>query len=487
MSYIVGIDLGTTNIKALVVNTLGDIIFKTSIPVETLHPENGLAEQSPNALWLLVLNILKTVAEHLPEKPLAVAFSAAMHSIMAIDKQGKPLTNALIWADNRAEKQAEALKKTNIGQAIFTATGTPLHPLSPLLKLMWLRDNQPTVFNEADWFCSIKEFISFKLFNKKIIDISIASATGLMETETGNWHKPSLELAKINENKLSEIVSPYHIERLKSSNFLPEWENVPFVIGASDGTLSSLAAGAMTENLTTITIGTSGAVRRMSTKRPLSINAQKPSKLFTYRLDEAHFVVGGATNNGGIALEWLSKKVLQNDVNALMESAKTVEIGSEGLIFIPFILGERALIWAANVRGAFVNVGFEHTQAHFFRATLEGILFNLQHIHAAIEQELSPSSAIFADGGFVQSPFWVQMLADITQKPVHTRAGEDGGSLGAIMMAMKAVGFCADLLETTQILTPTTVVLPSENASDYRPFYERYINLIDAKCYDKII
>ena len=477
MAYLVGIDLGTTNVKALVINTLGDTIFKTSVPVETLHPENGFAEQCPEALWLLVQNVLKTVAEQLPEKPLAVAFSAAMHSIVAVDKNGKPLTNALIWADNRAEKQAELFKKSKISQAIFKATGTPIHPLSPLLKLMWLCENQPTIFSEANWFCSIKEFIFNKLFNKKIIDVSIASATGLMETETGEWHKPSLKLAKINKNKLSKIVSPYHIEHLKRNDFLPEWANVPFVIGASDGTLSSLAAGAMAENLTTITIGTSGAVRRMSKKRPLSINAEKPSKLFTYRLDETHFVVGGATNNGGIALEWLSKKVLQNEVNDLMELAKTVEIGSEGLVFIPFILGERALIWDANVRGAFLNVGFEHTQAHFVRATLEGILFNIQHIHAAIEHELSPSSAIFADGGFVQSPFWVQMLADITQRPIHTRVGEDGGSLGAIMMAMKAVGLCADLSEITKILTPTTVVLPSENASDYRVFYEKYLTI----------
>ena len=478
MSHLIGIDLGTTNIKALVVNTLGDVVFKTSVSVETLHSEKGLAEQSPDDLWLLVQNVLKTVAEELPDKPIAVAFSAAMHSFIAVDKDGKPLTNALIWADNRAEKQAEILKKSDIGQAIFNATGTPIHPLSPLLKLMWLRDNEPIVFKEADWFCGIKEFIFFKLFGKKIIDMSIASATGLMETDTCDWHKPSLELAKIKENKLSKIVSPYHIEHLKTNPFLPEWENVSFVIGASDGTLSSLAAGAMTENLTTITIGTSGAVRRISKRGPLSINAQKPSKLFTYRLDEAHFVVGGATNNGGIALEWLSKKVLQNEVKDLMESAKTVEIGSEGLVFIPFILGERALIWDANVRGSFINVGFEHTQAHFVRATLEGILFNLQHIHSAIERELSSSSAIFADGGFVQSPFWVQMLADITQKPVHTRVGEDGGSLGAIMMAMKAVGLCIDLLETTKILTPTTIVLPSENALDYQFFYEKYLNLI---------
>ncbi len=504
MDYLVGIDLGTTNFKSLVLDTAGNIVFKTTIPVETLHPKHGYAEQNPTILLDLIKKLLIKTANNLNKKPIAVAFSAAMHSLIALDKDNNPLTNAIIWADNRAEKQANALKKSKKGEALFKATGTPIHPLSPLLKLEWLRENEPIIFKNSTWFCSIKEFIFFKLFNKKIVDLSVASATGLMNSETCKWHKPSLNFAQVVDNQLSKIVSPYHFELLKGIDFLPEWTDVPFVIGASDGVLSSLSAGAISENLTTITIGTSGAVRRISKNRPLSIKGKKQSKLFVYRLDETHFVIGGATNNGGIALEWLTKKIFNSelnksinselntanktaliqpinaDLNDLIKSAESIKIGSDDLLFMPFILGERALIWDANVRGSFLNLSFEHTQAHFIRATLEGILFNLQHIHTAIEAEISPSSAIFADGGFVKSPFWVQMLADITNKPVHTRVGEDGGSLGAIMLAMKAVHVCENLSETTKFLHPTTVIYPSENADLYAPFYEKYRLIIQS-------
>jgi gluconokinase len=482
MDYLIGIDLGTTNFKVLVVDILGNSVFKASVPIETWHPQQGFAEQKPLFLLNNCLDLLKKAVKAIDKKPLFVSFSAAMHSLIAIDKNGDLLTDAIIWADNRAEKQADDLKNKRHGQTLFEATGTPIHPLSPLLKLAWLRENQPQIFEKTAWFCSIKAYIFYELFGVKIEDLSIASASGLMETETSNWHKPALKFAKISEKKLPKIVSPYHFEALKSSALIPELIGVPFVIGASDGVLSSLAAGAIGDNLTTITVGTSGAVRRITKKGPLSIkskNEQNLSKLFTYCLDNEHFVKGGATNNGGIALEWLSKNIFKTDTNELLKAAENVPIGSDGLVFVPYILGERALIWDAHIRGAFLNVSFEHTQAHFVRATLEGILFNLQQIHATIEAELSPSSAIFADGGFTHSEFSAQLIANIFNKPVHTRVGEDGGCLGAIMMGMKAIGLCENLAETSQILKQTTAAYyPSENAVAYRVFYEKYVALV---------
>jgi gluconokinase len=482
MDYLIGIDLGTTNFKVLVVDILGNSVFKASVPIETWHPQQGFAEQKPHFLLNNCLDLLKKAVKAIDKKPLFVSFSAAMHSLIAVDKNGDLLTDAMIWADNRAEKQADNLKNRKLGQSLFQATGTPIHPLSPMLKLVWLRENQPQIFEKAAWFCSIKAFIFYKLFGVKIEDLSIASASGLMETDTLNWHKSALKFAKIGEIKLPKIVSPYHFETLKSNALIPELIGVQFVIGASDGVLSSLAAGAVGDNLTTITIGTSGAVRRITKKRPLSIkpkNEQNLSKLFTYCLDNEHFVKGGATNNGGIALDWLSKNIFKTETNDLLKAAENVPIGSDGLVFLPYILGERALIWDAHIRGAFLNVSFEHTQAHFVRATLEGILFNLHQIHAAIEAELSPSTAIFADGGFTHSKFSAQLIADIFNKPVRTRVGEDGGCLGAIMMGMKAIGLCENLSETTTILKQTTeVFFPSENAVAYRLLYEKYATIV---------
>jgi gluconokinase len=463
-TYFIGIDIGTSNLKAIVTNAKGKTLQKYHLPCITLHPQPNFAEQNPDDIFQKVIQLLNIVAQNLPKKPAAIAFSAAMHSLISIDNNGHPLHDAIIWSDNRAEKEANTLKISDLGKTIFLHTGTPIHPMSPLPKLLWLREHQPDIFEKTAWFCSIKEYVFYKFFRKKIIDLSIASATGLQDFETKMWFSPALDLANITKNQLSTIVSPYHQEFLGKNEWFSEWEDVPFVIGASDGALANLGAGAISDNLTTLTIGTSGAVRR-TTKLPVR---DENMQLFNYVLDENHYIVGGPTNNGGIALEWFSKNLAQKSIQKLMRDAQKIPIGSDGLRFLPFILGERAPIWDANARGAFLNIAFQHTQAHFTRAVLEGILFNLQNIHALVEAQLAPTKAIYADGGFTKSPFWVQMLADITGKTIFIRKNEDGAAIGAIMMAMKSIGLYENLEAMTAILKPATAIFPNlENHQKY--------------------
>jgi gluconokinase len=455
--YFIAIDLGTTNLKAIVTNEYGNILQKQTLPCATLHPKPNDAEQNTNDIFLKTIQLLQQIAQTLPEKPIAISFSAAMHSLLAMDKHGETLTNAIIWADNRAEKQANFLKNSELGKNIFLQTGTPIHTMSPLSKLLWLREVQPTIFEQTDWFCSIKEYIFYRLFGQKIVDMSIASATGLLDFEEKKWFQPALMAANITENQLSRIVSPYHREILGKNEWLPAWEGVPFVVGASDGALANLGSGAVADHITTLTIGTSGAVRRTTT---LPVRDEK-MQLFNYILDENHYIVGGPTNNGGIALEWFAKNLAQKDIATLMRRAQKIPIGSDGLVFLPFILGERAPLWDAQARGAFLNIAFAHTQAHFTRATLEGILFNLQNIHTLVEAQLSPTKAIYADGGFTKSPFWVQMMADITGKPIFVRESEDSAAIGAIMLAMKAMGLYKNLEDAIHILQPTILFTPN--------------------------
>ena len=469
--YFVGIDIGTSNLKALVTDSKGNMLHRYTLPCPTLHPKNTYAEQNPAFIFQQLIELLHKVAQSQGGKPAAVSFSAAMHSLIAIDANGVPLSNAIIWADSRAEKQAEKLKNSEAGKTIFLHTGTPIHAMSPLPKIIWFREKQRDIFNQTAWFCSIKEYIFFRLFNKKIIDVSLASATGLQDFSSKTWFQPALDAAHISEKQLSDIVSPYHFEVLGKNSLIPTWENVPFIVGASDGTLANLGSGAVGDHITTLTIGTSGAVRRTTTK-PLS---DAKMQLFNYILDEDHYIVGGPTNNGGIALEWLSKNLLNSDISQLVTDAQKIPIGSEGLLFLPFILGERAPIWDAKARGAFLNVAFEHTQAHFTRATLEGVLFNLQNIHELMETQLSPTQAIYADGGFTKSTFWVQMLADITGKPIYVRESEDSAAIGAIMIAMKALKIYNSLEEIIAILQPAKLISPDlTNHKKYISFYKKY-------------
>ncbi len=227
------------------------------------------------------------------------------------------------------------------------------------------------------------------------------------------------------------------------------------VIGASDGCLANLGAGAVEPGITTITIGTSGAVRRTSV-RPIR-DAQ--SRLFSYPLYKhenqvgaaAHeetesdlsdwYVVGGPTNNGANVLEWVSEKLTQQDVPTVLASAATIAPGADGLLFLPYLQGERAPLWDATARGSYRNLDWQHTQAHMVRAALEGVMFNLRQIELLLARHTGPTRVIHANGGFAQSAFWVQMMADIFGVPVRLNASNESGAIGAVLLARLALSF----------------------------------------------
>jgi gluconokinase len=234
-------------------------------------------------------------------------------------------------------------------------------------------------------------------------------------------------------------VPTYHQEKLIKPSLckalgLPS--GTPFVVGAGDACLANLGSGALEKGITTLTIGTSGAVRQTSPNP--ARDAQQ--RLFTYVLDKTHYVSGGPTNNGGNVLEWLSKHLLLKESTELLAMAESVPAGAEDLIFVPYLLGERAPVWKAHARGSYQNLCWQHTQAHMARATLEGILLNLNQIRQIIDNQLHKTQILHANGGFTRSTFWVQLVADIFNTPVRVNESNESGCLGAILLAMKSLG-----------------------------------------------
>ena len=244
---------------------------------------------------------------------------------------------------------------------------------------------------------------------------------------------------------------------------------VSLLIGASDGCLANLGAGAIKANTATLTIGTSGAVRQ-TVREPLR-DAQ--GRLFCYILDDDHYVVGGPTNNGGNVLEWVSEKLTRQDTEAVLTDAEGVPPGSDGLLFFPYLQGERAPLWDATVRGAYLHVDWQHTQAHFARAALEGVLFNLLSINQLLVEYTGPARVIHANGGFAQSRFWVQMLADIAGIPVRLNASNESGSMGAILLTMKAVGLVNSLDEAAERVAFSDTVEP--DPARHRTYIDAFI------------
>jgi gluconokinase len=482
-SYLLSLDIGTTSTKAIAFAQNGKIISQHSIGYPILHPQANFSEQNPLEIWQAVGEGLQKIQNDCQKigNLQAISFSAAMHSLLCVGKDGNLLTNFLIWADNRSAEIAENLKKTEIGQQIYAQTGTPIHPMSPLCKLLWLREHEPEIFAQTQQFIGIKEYIFYQLTGKYLLDYSLASATGLFDNQTFTWNKSALDLIGLTEDKLPKLVPIFHYE-LSS----PEWEeklnippNTPLVIGGSDGAMANLGLGATAQGSLALTIGTSGAARACIAK-PL---IDKQMRTFCYAITKDLFIVGGGMNNGGIIIDWLQKNLftdLKNFDNPLIisELAKDIAVGADGLIFLPYLLGERAPIYDAQAKGVFFGVQIQHTQAHFARAVLEGIMLAMYSIGQSINENGQNIEVIYASGGFAHSEFWVQMLADVFGKKVILNESVEASAWGAALVAWQALGVIEDFTKMSDFATNSQVFAPNlANHQIYKTIFEKFTRL----------
>ncbi|GAB3830326.1 gluconokinase [Pontibacter rugosus] len=486
-STIVGVDIGTTSTKAVAFGLNGEVLFQQSVGYPILSEEAGQAEQDPEQVLEAVLKALEEVVEWLQDysfKLEGVSFSSAMHSLIAMDASGNPLTRCIIWADTRSHICADSIKKSALGHKIYLQTGTPIHPMSPLAKLCWLRQEQPYVFERAAMFIGIKEYVLYQLFGEYKIDYSIASATGLFNIFELNWHADALQLAGVNASQLPTPVPTTHIFSGIKSRFasrLPIPAATPFIIGASDGCLANLASHGVRPGEAVVTIGTSGAVRTMANKPA----TDRQERLFSYILNEDHFVLGGAVNNGGVALRWFRDTFYtaetaeaiakEQDIYELLnEVAETVPAGAEGLLFLPYLLGERAPVWDGAARACFIGANFNHTRPHFLRAVMEGVIFGVYSVVQALEQVAGPIPVIYANGGFAFSELWVQMLADISGKKVYLTETPEGSAFGAAIMGMFALKLIPSLEEADEMIRISKTFVPDAQLNQ---LYQRQYNV----------
>jgi gluconokinase len=460
MKYILGIDIGTGSTKAVALNLSYQPIGSCQQHYPTFTPLPGYSEQDPETIWRAFVWCINEMVNKMGAAPKVISLSSAMHSIIAVDAAGDVLAPMMTWADARSAGIAEQIRATDAGVNIYKATGTPIHAMSPLCKLIWLRENQPELFDAAYKFISIKEYIWYCLFNEYRIDHSIASCTGLFDLESQGWNTDAMQMAKIGPARLSEPVHTSYTRKGLSpaAAMLFGVHDLAFVIGASDGCLANLGSQATEPGVAAITIGTSGAVR-VASRKP----APNQAMTFSYVLDEQTYICGGPVNNGGIVLQWLLRNVFgketlsPEDYNKLFELIRPISAGSEGLIFLPYLNGERAPVWDASASGCFFGLRLQHGQGHLARAVLEGICYALNQVLVTLEQHTGHIHKIKVSGGFVHSEVWMQLLADITGKPLVLMHTEDASAIGAAYLAAKATGLTNEYPQpesTEKVITP---------------------------------
>jgi gluconokinase len=467
---IAAVDIGTSSTRALLFEDARFTGVSAAVEYSLQAPEPGAAELDPAQVLDALIDCLKRLAVQSSRRIDCVVLSSAMHSLLAVDGSGRPLMAAHTWADNRPVRQAHALRAAPGAQALYADTGVPIHPMSPLAKLIWLKENAPATFSAAARFVSLKEWICHRLFGRWIIDDAIASASGLYSLATRDWSEAALAVVGIGRERLSEVARPGTILRGMEADLASQCgidSATPFVLGGSDGCLANLGAGLLAgagKRRAVLTIGTSGALR-MAVDRP---SPDAAMRTFCYALAEGQFVIGGATNGGGLPLRWLrdnfpqlrlgvasGETIAADPYSVLADIAQAAPAGAGGLLFHPYLAGERAPLWNADARASFIGLNFGHGPAHMVRAVMEGVLFNLAMILAVLEELAGgPVEEIIAGGGFAHSPFWLQMASDLFGRSLVVAENPETTAQGAALVALCAMKQAPDLQAAVALLPP---------------------------------
>ena len=412
-----------------------------------LQPAPRRLVQDPAAILSATASALsECVAASAPAELLAVSVSAAMHGLIALDAQCVPLTPLITWADSRAAKEAWELHRSGRGAELHALTGTPIHPMVPLAKLLWFARHDRAVWTAARWWVGLKDYLLWWLTGTLVTELSSASATGLLDMSTRTWSGVALAVCGVPSERLPPIlpttaILPMAAETARQVG-LPARTAV--VVGAADGPLGNLGTGAMAAGVAGLSLGTSGAVR-MAVPEP---EVDRAGALFCYALTETMWVIGGATSNGGEVVRWAGRSLAPDVVAAsgdggqdasVLRLAAGVPPGSEGLVMLPYLVAERAPLWEPDLPAAYLGLRRRHTRAHLVRAAVEGVCMQMRLIVDRLDA-MHAVRSVRATGGVFRSPLWREVMAATIGRPLHLVGDAEGTARGAAALAIFALG-----------------------------------------------
>jgi gluconokinase len=483
---VLGLDIGTTSAKAVAFDPSGATHGDAERTYPMLEPEHGHAEQDAGQVIDAAVQVLGgagKAARAVGAEVCGVGISTAMHALVGVASDGRPVTPAITWADTRAADEAERLRREH--PELHDRTGTPVHPMSPLPKLVWLREHDPDTFAAATRWGGLKELVLERLVGEWAVDHSVASGTGLLALDTLEWDEEALALAGVGSSQLATLVPT--TEQFALGDDVAEatglGAGMPVIAGGGDGPLANAGVGAVRPGVAACSIGTSGALR-LVVERPV---VDPKRRVFCYALVPDRWVVGGAINNGGVVLQWAADALApdlgsgRDAARALVDLAADAPAGSEGLLMLPYLLSERAPHWSPLPRGAYVGLTRQHRREHLVRAALEGVCHQLALVLASMRDAGNEVREIRATGGFARSALWRQILADALGMPVGFPAGHEGSAFGAALLGMQALGLVESVDVAADLVRIDDVVEPDpEAAKVYAEALPTFASLYDA-------
>lgn len=480
-------DLGTTGNKAVLVDEGGQLVDTAFASYRTAHPAPLAAEQNPADWWRTVVRctrILLRADESRRSRLVAVGFSGHMNGVVLVDGEGNPLRPALIHADIRAQQQCEQLRLRMGEERYYAITGNRIAPFYSLPRLMMLVEREPEIMEQARWMVQCKDYCVGRLTGRwGITDPSDASLTGVYDINRLRWSDEVIEASGIPARLLpevlpsTEVVGQVSCEAARATG-LPE--GLPVVLGAGDGACATVGAGVVElgESYTYVggTAWTSCLRERFTpdpAMRLTTLMAAQPRRRVQF----------GTVQSAGSAWDWFVRLFGRGLGTArLQEEARSVPPGSGGLVFLPYLSGERAPIWNPRAKGVFFGLQAHHTRAHLARAVLEGVAMALDSILQVMREYGAIAEGVRVVGGGTRSDLWMQILSDVYGCPVEIpRHAEASTAMGAAVIAGVGVGLYESFAVAKRIATVERRLLPEEGhrllyaemKTRYRQLYEK--------------
>jgi len=452
-------------------------------------PQIGWAEQHPEDWWRAAsIAVRKAIASaNLSAEEIAcVGFSGQMHGAVMLDEQGSVVRPALIWCDVRTEKQCRDLT-AKIGQErLIQLTCNPALANFTLTKLLWVRENEPQNWKRVRSLMLPKDYVRFRLTGERATDMADASGTLLLDVAHRRWSREMLQAAEIDERLLPSLhESPAVCGKISSNGAAETGLRVgtPVVAGAGDQAAGATGMGIVSAGAVSATIGTSGVVFA-ATDRP-ALDPHGRVHTFCHAIPGRWHVMG-VTQAAGLSLRWFRDTFATNSSGAresydqLTAEAAKIPAGSDGLLWTPYLMGERTPHLDSNARGALVGLTASHTRAHVVRAILEGVAFSLRDTFTLFREMNVPVTSIRLGGGGARSPLWRQIQADVYGHAVEIVEAEEGAAYGAALLAGVGAGLwptveaaCAATVRVATRVNPQPAAVAILNAS-YSAFRRIY-------------
>jgi xylulokinase len=469
MALILAHDLGTSGDKASLYDPEGRLLASTFGGYATDYGPGGKAEQDPNAWWQSLATttrgLLQQAARSAGEVG-CISFSGQMQSAVLLDAAGELVRPAIIWADSRAQAECALLVERVGLERAYTITGHRLSPTYTLAKCMWVRAQEPDAWSRVRSVLVAKDYLAYRLTGRMATDPSDASGTNAFDQQEQRWSEELLQAAGIETALFPEIVPSTTVLGGLTADAAAATglaTGTPVVIGGGDGPCANLGAGVVGPEDGAYTYLGSSAWISLATDEPLHDPAMR---FMTFdHVVPGRFAPTATMQAGGAALDWIGEIVVPGGgpdrLGRLVAEAGGVEAALEGLLFLPYLLGERSPLWDPRARGAFVGLARHHRVAHLVRAVLEGVAFNLRSCLLAFEENGRPIPALDAIGGGARSDTWLQILADVWGRPVRRRSlVDEANSLGAAVVGGVAIGIlpsfdvAASLSEVGRVFEP---------------------------------